>query len=335
MQVWSSQGGELTFDHAQLRVPVLGHILEENLLRTALFEKVQEKPQIDFFCPRTFHSLQEKENYFELSGPSSQSSLCAKLIVGADGAQSWVREQAGIALRVHDYQHSALIAQVETESPHLKTARQVFLCDKKFPTGPLAFLPLSEAHHCSIVWSTAPNEAERLLHLEESAFQELLSEAFDFRLGKILAVSKRQIFPLFERHAESYVKNRLALIGDAAHTLHPLAGQGVNLGIADARTLAEVIGLALQKNRDFASFSTLRRYERICRGDNQLMQAAVKLLKTLFTNENRGLSFMGSKSLGLTNHCHPLKNFFAYYAMGTLTPPLCNLTTTPVKSMLA
>lgn len=320
MQVWDGRGGgELTFDQAQLNVSVLGYILEENLLREVLFSQVSKQAQIDFLCPRTFSLLEEQEDSLVLRESPSRSfpSLRSKLLIGADGAHSWVREQAGIALQIHDYQHTALIAQVETEESHQQTARQVFLCDKRFPKGPLAFLPLAAAHQSSIVWSTSREEAEQLLHLEENAFQNLLASAFAFRLGKIRSISKRKIFSLYERQAEKYVKNRLALIGDAAHTLHPLAGQGINLGLADAQFLAEVLHQARQKDRDFASLPTLRRYERARRGDNLIMQAAVKLLKSIFTSENTGLSLVRNQGLIATNHFPLLKNFFAHYAMGT------------------
>jgi len=331
MQVWDARGGgELVFDHAQLNVPTLGYIIEENLLRATLLEKLKDFPSIDLLYPLNLTALQEQQEALELHYTFSQAeqgsdkdlpvqrSLRTKLLIGADGAQSWVREQAGIPLHIQAYQHSALIAQVETTASHHQTARQVFLSVDDFPSGPLAFLPLINEHHCSIVWSTAPAAAEQLMRMNESSFQDIVAQASAFRLGKIQAVSKRQLFPLYERHAEQYVKNRLALIGEAAHSLHPLAGQGLNLGIADAGSLAAVIREAVQKDRDFASLNTLRRYERARRSDNAVMLSTVKLLQSLFASKNKSLALLRNQGLIAIHHFPLLKNFLARYAMGTV-----------------
>ncbi len=313
-RMWIGDGlSEMMFDHAQLGVPALGYIIEENLLRSVLLEKLSSLSQVDLFFSAEPVALQENEEGIQLSF-ASKNPLRTRLLIAADGAHSWVRAQAGITMREHDYQHSALIAQIETEEPHQETARQFFLSNSAFPKGPLAFLPLQNSHHCSIVWSTSPQAAESLFKMDETALQRLLTQASDSRLGNIRAVSERHLFPLSERRVEHYIKNRLALIGDAAHTLHPLAGQGVNLGLADAALLAEVIFGAIDKNRDYACFTNLRRYERARKSENSLMQGAVKLIKAVFETENKGLSFLRNQGLKIVNQSVLLKTFIAHQA---------------------
>jgi 2-octaprenylphenol hydroxylase len=315
LSVWDAAGGgEIHFNHAELQVPVLGYILEENLLRGSLLEKLQDYPQLELLCPLQPCALEEREEFVELQFANAKP-LRTKLLIGADGAESWVREAAGFDLRITAYQHSSLIAQVQTELPHEYTARQVFLSGKGIPAGPLAFLPLADVHQSSIVWSTLPAEAEHLLQLDDKVFQQRLGEAFGFRLGQIVAVTKRHLFPLYERHVTAYVKNRLALLGDAAHSLHPLAGQGLNLGIADAACLAEVIIQAYKKGRDFSSRASLRRYERARKGNNALMLSTVKLLKNLFAREEKSLQQLRSHGLRFSNRLSIVKALFARYAM--------------------
>lgn len=318
MRVWDSDGkGELCFDHAELRVPMLGHIIEESLLRTSLLEKLSQTPEIDFLCPLELTALQEKEDSIELC-LDSKEPLRARLVIGADGGQSWIRAQGRFSLRERDYQHASLIAEVKTEKPHEETAQQVFLSSKAFTKGPLAFLPLEDPHTSSIVWSTTPLRSNDLRNMEEDAFCDLLTEVFEARLGKIKSVSKRQTFALKERHVDSYVKNRLALVGDAAHTLHPLAGQGVNLGLSDAKALAQVIFQALTKRRDFASYSNLRPYERFRKSENSLMLFTVKLLKSLFESENKSLIYFRNQGLTIINQMTWLKAFFSRSANHSL-----------------
>ena len=165
-----------------------------------------------------------------------------------------MRQLADMAIKSTDYAQSALIASVETEIAHKQIARQIFL-----PNGPLAFLPLKNLHHCSIVWSNTPPEVKRLVSMDDKSFCEELTEAFEHRLGKVVSTSLRLSYPLKIQEAEHYIKSGIALIGDAAHTLHPLAGQGANLGIADAQCLAKVMLEAKQTQRSIAAFHTLRR----------------------------------------------------------------------------
>jgi 2-octaprenylphenol hydroxylase len=203
------------------------------------------------------------------------------------------------------------VATVRTAEPHGETARQRFL-----PEGPLAFLPLGESHTCSIVWSTGHAHAEALLALDDSEFRAELESAFGSALGAVSEVGPREGFPLRMRHAEHYVVERVALAGDAAHTIHPLAGQGVNLGLLDAAALAEVLLAAAAAGRDPGGLATLRRYERWRRGDNLLMIAAMEGFKRLFAGSLPPLAWARNLGLEITDRLPPLKSLFMRRALG-------------------
>jgi len=203
-----------------------------------------------------------------------------------------------------------VVAHVRTELPHQTTAWQRFL-----PTGPVAFLPLADGR-CSIVWSANEMEAARILALDDAGFCAALTAASDSRLGTVQSTTRRLAFPLQRLHAREYVRGRFALAGDAAHALHPLAGQGVNLGLLDAAALAEVIGDAVQKGRDVGDLGVLRRYERWRKGDNLAMIFALDAFKRLFSNENAGISMVRNAGLRAVDRFTPLKHAFVRRAMG-------------------
>jgi 2-octaprenylphenol hydroxylase len=215
--------------------------------------------------------------------------------------------------------------------PHQQTAYQRFLA-----SGPLAFLPLQDAHTASIVWSTSAAEAQRLLALDDAQFCAELGAAFEFKLGNILHTGKRQCFNLQMRHANDYVKPRLALLGDAAHTIHPLAGQGVNMGLLDAASLTEVITKALARGRDFASIATLRRYERWRKAENLTMLAFVDGIKFIFANNNKAFQSMRLLGLTMMDKMQVIKHFFANYAAGNRgdLPELASCQLTPLNARI-
>lgn len=316
MHVWDAGGnGNIHFDCADIGEPNLGHIIENRVITRALAQHASQLDNLHVYCPN-------KPRLLQLDAESAQLQLDddrwldATLLVGADGGQSWVRQQVGIAVDVRDYQQTAVVANVTTEHPHQHTAWQRFL-----PTGPLAFLPLtdkqnSSRHISSIVWSTSAEQAERLCEIDEDTFKQELETAFAAKLGKILSVGPRARFPIRGQHASHYVKPHLALIGDAAHTIHPLAGQGVNLGFADAHCLARTIISAHDSHKPIGSFKTLRRYERSRRGDNLLMLEAMGVFKQLFSNNTPGLRELRNAGLNLTDRITPLKHFFMTQALG-------------------
>jgi 2-octaprenylphenol hydroxylase len=311
MHVWDANGdGEIIFDCAKLNTSALGYIIEDAVMRHALLEALRAEKNIQTLAPVELLSLQDTASGYELT-TAQHGVLKAKLIIAADGANSWLRDAANISLKTRAYDHDAIVATVTTTAPHAQTARQRFLA-----SGPLAFLPLSDPHVSSIVWSATPALAQDLLQCDDENFKLRLASALGGELGDIKAVSNRQSFSLQMRHAQQYVKAGLALIGDAAHTLHPLAGQGVNLGLLDAVALADVIASACEKHRDYASFSNLRRYERWRKGDNMAMLAFVAMIKNLFASDAKSVKVLRNAGLNLTNKTDFVKKFFAEYAAG-------------------
>jgi 2-octaprenylphenol hydroxylase len=311
MRVWDATGfGRIHFDSATLGEPLLGWIIENRVIQFALMERARHLPAVNLLCPAALETARPLDDGVWRARLNDGREFTSRLLVGADGAQSRVRQLAGIDAGGWGYDQKAVVANVRAAEPHQETAWQRFL-----PTGPLAFLPLHDGR-CSIVWSTTPEQADALLALEESAFAEALAEAFDRRLGPIAQVGPRGAFPLRLQHAHAYVKPGLALIGDAAHVVHPLAGQGVNLGLLDAATLAEVVLDALAVGQDFASFKTLRRYERWRKGDNLLMLGVMDGFNRLFGASPPPVRLLRNVGLNLTDAATPLKNLIARRAMG-------------------
>lgn len=312
IEIWDAQTkAEIQFDSREIAEPRLGHIVENNLLQFVLMNKVKEFSQIKYAAPVTLQTLAEKENHIELM-TDGQEIFQAKLIVGADGALSWVREQAGIPIQRTSYQQSAIVANVQTTLPHQDIARQVFL-----PDGPLAFLPLADPQWSSIVWSTSLDKEKMLMTTAVDEFKKCLANNFEHCLGNMEECGPRFSFPLSRHHANAYVKHRLALVGDAAHTVHPMAGQGVNMGLLDAASLVDVVVEALHQQRNFASFSTLRRYERWRKADNLVMETAIDWLHALFGNQKKPVPALRKTGLNIINNVSFIKNQFTRYAAGS------------------
>lgn len=310
MFVWDATGdGHIHFDCADVGEPNLGHIIENRVITRALTQRVEQLDNVRVFCPATPTRLTLNSDFAQLELENG-NMLETSLVVGADGANSWVRQQVGIEITTRDYNQRAIVTTVKTSLPHQETAWQRFL-----PTGPLAFLPLTD-NYSSIVWSTTPEQAQEMLDLDDAEFKTALANAFDHKLGDIIELGPRAAFPLKGQHAKHYVKPHLALVGDAAHTIHPLAGQGVNLGFADISKLTEVIHEDQANGKPIGSFKTLRRYERARRGDNLLMLESMGAFKTLFSNENTGLSKLRNLGLNITNKVAPAKHLFMRHAMG-------------------
>jgi 2-polyprenylphenol 6-hydroxylase len=249
---------------------------------------------------------------------SDGKRLEAKLIVAADGRDSQLRAMAGIGTRGWDYDQHAIVATITVEQHHGYTARQRFMKE-----GPLAFLPLDDGR-CSIVWSTSPQSAAELMALDDMAFCTVLTEASEAMLGRVEAVGPRGVFPLRLGHAETYIRPGLALVGDAAHAIHPLAGQGVNLGLLDAAALAQTLIEARAAGRAIGSQATLRRYERARKGGNMAMLAAMDAFKRTFSNEIVPLKLVRNLGLSLADRSGPLKQLLVRRAMGLTgdLPPL-------------
>ena len=310
MFVWDAGGkGELHFDSADMGEADLGHIIENRVIVKALHQRIGELPQIELLCPARLEKIDFNKDKTNLT-LDDKTELSASLVVAADGTRSWVRQQADIAVKGWDFDQAALVTTVKTEKYHQDTAWQRFL-----KTGPLAFLPLTEGYS-SIVWSTSPDEAKRLTEISKAEFAVELEQAFESKLGKIESVADRAVFPLRLFETLNYIKPRLALVGDAAHTIHPLAGQGVNLGLADVESLITVIVDALNNKKDIGELKILRRYERWRRADNRSMLVAMDGLKRLFGSELSAVKDLRSLGLNITNKITPLKNLIMQQAMG-------------------
>lgn len=305
MCVWDAGGwGEIHFDSREVGEPNLGHIVENYVIQDALVEAIRALNPEALICPASLADLEMMSDTVRLELEDGRS-LNARLVVGADGAQSRVRDLAGIDVRRHAYEQTAVVTTVATEQSHESTAWQRFL-----PTGPLAFLPLADGRS-SIVWSTGEEHARELGALDETSFAEALGEAIDFRLGRITNVGVRATFPLAGSQAQRYIATRLALVGDAAHTIHPLAGQGANLGLMDAAVLVDAAGA-----RDPGRTSALRRYERSRRGENLVMMRAMEGFKRLFGSTLPPVRWARSLGLDLTDRSELIKRQFIRRAMG-------------------
>src|SRR3990167_4975618 len=227
MHVWDDEG-HIEFHANAIAHPQLGFIIENQVILSALAQKIHESTHIELFTdisPKLLHTMPDGV-YLLLN---NHQRLFGKMLIGADGAHSWLRQHLNIATNTSSYDQTAIVANVATQLPHEHTAWQHFL-----PTGPLAFLPFANPHLSSIVWSNETEEAIRLLNLNEDEFNKALSHAFDNKLGNVNLISERKHFPLTMRHAKKYIDARIAFVGDAIHTIHPLAGLGLNLGLADA-----------------------------------------------------------------------------------------------------
>jgi 2-polyprenylphenol 6-hydroxylase len=302
MVVWSGEAPALRLDAARVGEANLGHIVENLSIASALLEIAREQGVEFLGAPLRELSPGGDLVRFDAGG----RSLSARLVVAADGASSPLRESAGITLRGAPYPQRAIVTHLVPEQAHGATARQRFL-----PGGPLALLPLRDGR-VSLVWTLPTGEAERLLALGESAFERELTAASGGVLGALSLGAARASFPLGCFHAETYCRPRLALVGDAAHTLHPLAGQGVNLGFLDARALAGQLLAARAAGEDIGDLRVLGRYARARRADNALMLFACDGLNRLFAGEARIAAF----GLGLVDRLPIVKASLVAHALG-------------------
>ena len=310
MFVWEENGdGDIHFDSADLCEPSLGTIIEQSALEQALQNQARQCENIDWIQSTPSSFARDKTKITIKLEDNSQYS--ASLLVGTDGANSTVRSLAKIAYPRHDYHQRAVACIVKTEKPHLQTARQRFINN-----GPLAFLPMADPNQCGVVWSTSPHHAEELLSMETRDFNRVLAEAFENRLGNIKSLTSPVTFPLFHAQAETYCQQRLALAGDAAHTVHPLAGQGANLGLLDAATLAEIIINTREKQHDIGNYIALRRYERWRKSENYLALKILQGFKYLFESRHDSLKVVRNIGLDLADAIHPFKHVIMRHAMG-------------------
>ncbi len=310
MRVWDAAGdGIVHFDSAEAGEPSLGCIVENRVIQSALLQRAAEFENIELMIPARWQQWHDEQDHVCIRLEDGRQ-LRTKLLVGADGARSPVREQAGIQTKGWGYDQHAVMAIVKTEQSHQHTCWQRFL-----PNGPLAFLPMHEHYSC-VVWSTTPEQAAELVAMNDAPFMLQLGEAFEYKLGRVVGVCERGRFPLCLQHTLDYVKPRIALVGDAAHAIHPLAGQGVNLGVLDAAALAETVLASHTMRRDIGLLQNLRRYERWRKGQNVAMMLSMDGFKRLFGSPLEPLKLARNVGLNATNRLTPVKRLFMEYAMG-------------------
>lgn len=294
MHVWDENSpGEISFDSADICEPVMGYIVEQSILESALDEVMTILPGLTRLRNRRIASVTAAGDGGVTVRLDDGSQRRAAVLAAADGFNSPVRQLAGLAYDIHDYQQQAVTCMVTTTLPHEHTARQRFL-----HSGPLAFLPMPDSHMCGVVWSTHPDHARELLAMPDEAFCRELERAFESRLGGISACSPRAAFALHRAQAQRYTSAGLVLLGDAAHCIHPLAGQGANMGLLDAAVLAELMLAAQSKQRSIGSRLVLRRYERWRKGENFRMMMALDVLQKLFGHETSAVRTL--RGIGLT-----------------------------------
>ena len=331
MHVWDKLGlGKLDFSaqDSQEFPPQeqLGWIVENTVIRYALWQKAQQDDGIHFFTENKLASVSQGDSevfatFASDNSPTPLPPILAKLVVGADGPNSWLRGQMNVAMIFKDYDHHALVATVHCAQGHQNTAWQVFL-----PTGPLAFLPVQAAQHseanalCSIVYSTSPAEAARLNHIGAAAFSKELTAASDGKLGNITLKSERVTYPLSMRLAQDFVKDRMVLIGDAAHTIHPLAGQGVNLGLLDAAALAQTLSGTFNDQSEhqvnWLTPSQLNAFARWRKAEATEMIAAMAAIKKAFEPQHPPIKLLRGIGMNLISHVAPVKNQLIKQALG-------------------
>ena len=297
----------LEFDAYEAGLGELAFIAESGRMQAALWQRLACAPHVRLLCPAQCVALRRHEACAEIAFASGMT-LQARLVVGADGARSWVREQAGIRVVEHDYAQCGVVANFACALPHRDTALQWFRAD-----GVLALLPLP-GDRVSMVWSTAEAHAQELLALDAAALASRVSDASAGTVGALQVITPAASFPLTMQRVAQLVAPRLALVGDAAHNVHPLAGQGVNLGFRDARELAAVLSQR-GAQRDCGDFALLRRYERARKEDVLSMQLATDGLQKLFASRAVWLSQARNLGMRLMQSQRMLKDLLVKHAV--------------------
>jgi 2-octaprenyl-3-methyl-6-methoxy-1,4-benzoquinol hydroxylase len=320
--VWEHQASYIEFNANDIKQSHLGHIIENRLIQLSLWQQINKHQDITLFCPASLVSFIQNKDEIKLTliktpldkVEPQTNHISAKLLIAADGANSQVRKLANIGITGWDYQQSAMLITIETQN-----AQQDITWQQFFETGPVALLPLpgksTLGGYASLVWYHQKHEIKRLSALSNDQLQEEILQNFPKRLGNIKVINKGA-FPLTRRHANTYQKERVLLLGDAAHTINPMAGQGVNLGFKDAKALQTVIASAIANTECWHQPSVLSRYEKMRRKDNLIMMSTMDVLYTGFSHPSPAVKFVRNIGLTMANKVPFLKNKALAYACG-------------------
>ncbi|MGZ8215994.1 UbiH/UbiF/VisC/COQ6 family ubiquinone biosynthesis hydroxylase [Methylomagnum sp.] len=308
MRVWEEKG-DVEFNSEELNEPVLGYIVENRIIQLAALDRLKDFANVDLLCP-----IKTRKIDYAPGGSTVELEdgrvLKGRLLVAADGGFSRVRQAAGMGVSGWDYEQHAFVLTVETAYGQQDITWQRFT-----PTGPLAFLPL-DGPNASLVWYNTPEEVKRLRSLPDDELMRELLATFPACLGDIKAITAKGSFPLKRQHALGYTKEGVALIGDAAHMIHPLAGQGVNIGLLDVAALAQTIMGAHRSGKDIGAAKVLSEFESMRRHNNLLMMTTMDMFYRVFSNANLPLKFVRNLGLGLAERIKPAKKIAMRYAMG-------------------
>lgn len=310
LETWEEQGSNVLFDADDLGLPELGFMVENRVLQLALWQECQKYKNLERICPAQLTHLYQSNSQKEwIVSLDDGRELQTKLVIGADGANSQVRKLAGIGSRGWQYRQSCMLITIQTDGPQQDKTWQQF-----FPSGPRAFLPLYD-NWASLVWYDSPAKIRRLQSMSMEQLTEAITEAFPERLGAVNAVACGA-FPLTRHHANRYVIDGLALVGDAAHTINPLAGQGVNLGYRDVDSLLKVVTHAKEYLGAWHSLEVLKRYQRRRLPDNLVMQAGMDVFYMAFSEQLPGLKMLRNLGLMAAQRAGEAKKLALKYALG-------------------
>ncbi len=308
MKIWDANSdAEIQFNADDIEHEFLGYIIENNIIINNILNFLKVKENVIFYA-NSLQSLKYQADGVKIG--LAKTSLCTQLLIGADGEHSKVRTLANFPTELGAFNQTALVCRIQTELPHRQTAYQCF-----HHSGPIAYLPLADGSS-SIVWSCDSDEASRLRQLDDKAFADAVENALQSKLGGVEILSPRGAFELAHQHASAYFDSRIALIGDAAHRTHPLAGLGANLGLQDAAVLAEAIQQALCQHRTFYGTAVLRKYERIRKHQNALVLDTMQAFKTGFASSSPTLTSLRALALNSADKLFPLKTRISQLATG-------------------
>lgn len=308
LETWEWDNAHVVFDAADLGLPELGFMVENRVLQLALWQELEKTSGVTLLCPWQLQRLYREDDQWRLTSEQGES-LSASLVIGADGANSRIRQWAGIGITGWQYRQSCMLISAEMAGPQQDATWQRFT-----PSGPRAFLPLFDGW-CSLVWYDSPQRIRQLQAMSLPQLNKAIAETFPERLGAVNAVAAGA-FPLVRRHAQQYVLPGLALIGDAAHTINPLAGQGVNLGYRDVSTLMDVVIQARDDGEEWYGGPVLQRYQRLRKPDNLLMQSGMDLFYGAFSNRLPPLELARNLALMAAQRAGKLKQQALRYALG-------------------